>query len=64
MINTGLKKKIVLTTGVNNPYGIGAAIARAFTAEGAAADVTYLRLPAQDESTNIAGEVIQSIRER
>ncbi len=56
MIDTGLKNKVVLITGVNNPHGIGAAIAKAFTAEGAAAFVTYLRLPAGEETTDIPGE--------
>ena len=56
MIDTGLKNKVVLITGVNNPYGIGAAVARAFTAEGAAVFATYLRLPAVPSTTNIPGE--------
>ena len=56
MIDTGLKNKVVLITGVNNPYGIGAAIARAFTSEGAAAFITYLRLPAKASTTNLPGE--------
>jgi len=30
MIDPGLTKKVVLITGGNNPYGIGAAIARNF----------------------------------
>jgi len=36
MIDTGLKDKVALITGINNPYGIGAATAKAFAAEGAA----------------------------
>ena len=36
MIDTGLKNKVALITGVNNPHGIGAAAAKAFAAEGAA----------------------------
>ena len=35
MINPGLKDKVALVTGANNPYGIGAAIARALGAQGA-----------------------------
>ena len=35
MIDTGLNKKVVLVTGGNNPYGIGAAIARNFASHGA-----------------------------
>ena len=56
MIDTGLKNKIVLITGVNNPYGIGAATARAFSVEGATVFVTYLRVPAQASTTNLRGE--------
>lgn len=33
MINTGLKDKVVLITGTNNPHGIGAGVAKAFAAE-------------------------------
>jgi 3-oxoacyl-[acyl-carrier protein] reductase len=44
MIDTGLKDKVVLITGANNPFGIGAETARAFTREGAKVFVTYLRL--------------------
>jgi 3-oxoacyl-[acyl-carrier protein] reductase len=35
MIDPGLKEKVVLVTGGNNPYGIGAAIARHFASHGA-----------------------------
>lgn len=35
MIDPGLKDKVALITGGNNPFGIGAAIARAFAANGA-----------------------------
>jgi NAD(P)-dependent dehydrogenase (short-subunit alcohol dehydrogenase family) len=34
MIHPGLNEKVVLVTGVNNPYGIGAAIAKAFASHG------------------------------
>ncbi len=77
MIDTGLKNKIVLISGVNNPHGIGAATAKAFAAEGATIFVTYLRLPAIESMTNVPGEaffraqnaktadeVITAIRER
>jgi len=56
MIDTGLKNKVVLITGVNNPRGIGAATAKAFATEGAAVFTTYLRLPAEVSTTNVAGE--------
>ena len=35
MIEPGLNEKVVLVTAGNNPYGIGAAIARAFGSHGA-----------------------------
>jgi 3-oxoacyl-[acyl-carrier protein] reductase len=44
MIDTKLKGKVVLITGANNPFGIGAATARAFGHEGALVFITYLRL--------------------
>ena len=34
MIDTGLKGKVAIVTGANNPFGIGAAIARALASEG------------------------------
>jgi NAD(P)-dependent dehydrogenase (short-subunit alcohol dehydrogenase family) len=34
MIDPGLNEKVVLVTGANNPYGIGAAIAKAFASQG------------------------------
>ena len=77
MIDTGLKNKVVLITGVNNPHGIGAATAKAFATEGADVFVTYLRLPAEVSTTSVPGEgfyrvqntktadeVITAIRER
>jgi 3-oxoacyl-[acyl-carrier protein] reductase len=45
MIDPGLKDKVVLITGANNPYGIGAGVARAFAAQGARLFLHYLRLP-------------------
>ena len=35
MINPELHEKVVLITGDNNPFGIGAALARAFASHGA-----------------------------
>ncbi len=43
MIDPGLKDKIVLITGGNNPQGIGAATAKAFAAQGAAVFIHYYR---------------------
>jgi 3-oxoacyl-[acyl-carrier protein] reductase len=44
MLDTRLQDKVVLITGANNPVGIGAATARAFTHQGANVALTYLRL--------------------
>ena len=44
MIDTGLKDKVVLISGANNPRGIGAATARALASQGAKVCITYLRL--------------------
>jgi 3-oxoacyl-[acyl-carrier protein] reductase len=43
MIDPGLRNKVVLVTGANNPFSIGAAVAGAFAAQGAAIFVAYLR---------------------
>jgi 3-oxoacyl-[acyl-carrier protein] reductase len=48
MIEPGLAGKVVLVTGANNPMGIGAAIAKAFAAQGAAVFITYLRQPPEE----------------
>jgi len=46
MIDPGIENKVVLITGANNPYGIGAGIARALAAQGAKIFLHYLRGPA------------------
>ena len=51
MIDPGLKEKVVLITGANNPHGIGAGIARAFAAQGAKVFLHYLRQLAPGAST-------------
>ena len=45
MVDNKLKDKVVLITGINNPYGVGAAAAKAFAAEEAKIFGTYLPLP-------------------
>ena len=61
MLETGLDGKVALITGANSPYGIGAAAARAFAAQGAAVFITYLRQridlspQAAEEAPNAAG---------
>jgi 3-oxoacyl-[acyl-carrier protein] reductase len=54
-MNTALNGKVVLITGVNNPYGVGAATAKAFAAEGAKIFGTYLPLPVKTTSTGKFG---------
>ena len=44
MINYGLKDKVAIITGANNPQGIGAATALAFAREGAKVVLVYKRL--------------------
>ncbi len=53
MLNPGLRGKVVLVTGANSPYGIGAATATAFAAQGAAVFITYLR----QESSGVDDQV-------
>jgi 3-oxoacyl-[acyl-carrier protein] reductase len=43
VIETGLKNRVVLVTGANNPFGIGAGTAKAFAAQGARVFLHYLR---------------------
>lgn len=56
MINPKLKNKVALITGINNPYGIGAATAKAFAAQGVAIFATYFREPPHLSETTIPGE--------
>lgn len=54
MIDPGLNDKAVLITGGNNPFGIGATIARAFASHGAKVFIHYFRqavdLPDEDQN--------------
>ncbi len=51
MVDYGLKDKVAIITGANNPWGIGAATALAFAREGAKVVLVYKRLPRDfDES--------------
>jgi len=60
--------KVVLITGANNPYGIGAGTARAFAALGAKIAISYLSLPRehpsdfQDESDTIFGTAFYGLQ--
>ena len=47
MIDPGLKNKVALITGGNNPFGIGAAIARALASHGAKVFIHYFRQPTE-----------------
>ena len=44
MIDYGLKNKVVLVTGANNPHGIGATTALRFAREGAKVVLVYKKL--------------------
>ena len=44
MVDYGLKDKVALITGANNPQGIGAATALAFAREGAKVVLVYKKL--------------------
>ncbi len=50
MFDPSLRDKVVLITGANSPYGIGAATATAFAAQDAAVFITYLRQPIPSSS--------------
>ena len=44
MIDYGLKNKVALITGANNPWGIGATTAMAFAREGAKVVLVYRKV--------------------
>ena len=51
MVDYGLKNRVVIITGTNNPQGIGAATALAFAREGAKVVLVYKKIPRSfDES--------------
>ena len=60
MVNYGLKDKVAVITGANNPWGIGAATALAFAREGAKVVLVYKKLPRiyDEEKTHKNGEKI------
>ena len=45
MVDYGLKDRVILITGANNPQGIGATTAFAFAREGAKVVLVYKRIP-------------------
>ena len=52
MVNYGLKDKVVIITGANNPQGIGATTALAFAREGAKVVLVFKRLPRSYDENN------------
>ena len=51
MIDYGLKDKVAIITGANNPWGIGATTALTFAREGAKVVLVYKKLPRQYDET-------------
>ena len=51
MLDYGLKDRVVIVTGANNPQGIGAATALAFAREGARVVLVYKKLPRPFDAT-------------
>lgn len=56
MIDPGLKDRVVLVTGANNPSGIGAAVAQASAAQGAKLFLHYFRLANQKTTARKSSE--------
>ena len=54
MIDYGIKGKVALITGANNPQGIGAATAFAFAQQGAKVVLVYKREPRDYDDTKTA----------
>ena len=51
MVDYGLKDRVVLITGANNPQGIGATTAFAFAREGAKVVLVYKKIPRSFDKT-------------
>jgi 3-oxoacyl-[acyl-carrier protein] reductase len=60
MIETGLKDRVAIVTGANNPYGIGAGIAKAFVEQGAKVLLHYFRVKTAISSRESVSEDISS----
>jgi 3-oxoacyl-[acyl-carrier protein] reductase len=67
MIDPGLGNRVVLITGANNPHGIGAAMARAFAAQGSRLLLHYFRSasprPAEADDTLAPGAAFYSTQQ-
>ncbi len=61
MIDTGLRGRVALITGANNPRGIGVATANAFATQGTSVFLAYLRM--RPESFGISSEEAQRATE-
>ena len=53
MVNYGLKDRVAIITGANNPWGIGATTALAFAREGAKVVLVYKKIPRPFDSTKM-----------
>ena len=53
MVDYGLKDRVAIVTGANNPQGIGAATAMAFAREGAKVVLVYKKIPRAFDETKV-----------
>ena len=53
MVDYGLKDKVAIITGANNPQGFGAATALAFAREGAKVVLVYKKLPRAFDASKV-----------
>lgn len=53
MIDPKLNDKVIVVTGANNPYGIGAAVAKSFAWQGARVFLHYFRPGGQDRKNDV-----------
>jgi NAD(P)-dependent dehydrogenase (short-subunit alcohol dehydrogenase family) len=57
MIDPGLNNRIALVTGGNNPFGIGAAIARSLASQGVKVFIHYYRQIADKSDYRIRSQI-------
>jgi|GEM_PF-3362052 Dehydrogenases with different specificities (related to short-chain alcohol dehydrogenases) len=62
MVDYGLKNRVALITGANNPQGIGAATAAAFAREGAKVVLVYKKVPRQFDEDKTIQKAVESYR--
>ena len=58
MIDYGLKDRVALITGANNPWGIGATTALAFAREGAKIVLVYKRVDRPFDATKTDNKLV------